>query len=406
MKKSRTASAEERLYQEFLKREQSRRAFLRRTFGLGAAVLISGCGGSGPGPTGEDVGGGTNPGSGQPPVGGNPGNPGNPGDPSNPGQDPAPSDPMCPSSGALVGISDAATRGEAIEKAIALAGGLDFIKPGDKILLKPNCNSGDAYPYSTHPETIRKVVEMLKARGAGRIVIGDRGCSFLGGGTLGKMQSNGIADMAKQLGVELQSWDNLGSGELIKVPKDKAPSWDNAMSSGFSYPKILAEVDHIINLPCAKTHYLAFYSMSLKNLIGITTTSDRQSNIIMHTMPKLADQIAEINANVTPTLNILDITKAVVQGGPLPTDYPGGIVRDAGYVVVSRDRIATDVTGLAILKVIGSPATAINTYSCWNQPQIVSAIRLKLGITGPEQYTLCGPGVKNLEQILQKAKER
>ena len=146
--------------------------------------------------------------------------------------------------------------------------------------------------------------------------------------------------------------------------------------------------------------------MSLKNLIGITTTSDRQSNIIMHTMPKLADQIAEINANVTPTLNILDITKAVVQGGPLPTDYPGGIVRDAGYVVVSRDRIATDVTGLAILKVIGSPATAINTYSCWNQPQIVSAIRLKLGITGPEQYTLCGSGVKNLEQILQKAKER
>jgi len=126
----------------------------------------------------------------------------------------------------------------------------------------------------------------------------------------------------------------------------------------------------------------------------------------LHTMPKLADQIAEINATVTSSLTILDATKAVVQGGPTPTDYPGGIVRDAGYIVASRDRIALDVTGLAILKVIGSPASAINTHSAWTQPQIASAVKLKLGISGPEQYNLCGPGVKNLEQIRQKAMEK
>lgn len=240
---------------------------------------------------------------------------------------------------------------------------------------------------------------MLRDRGAQRIIVGDRGTAFFGEGTQSNMQKNGIAAAASKIGIEIQYWDSAGPGDLIKVPKNKATHWDSFVSPGFSYPKILSEVDHIINLPCMKTHYLGYYTMALKNWIGITTAGDRQANLISHTMPKLAQQIAEIHMAVTPSFNILDATKALIQGGPKPSDPPGPMVVDAGYVIASHDRVALDVTGLAILKLLGSPSAKIKNLGIWKQPQIIAAVERNLGIVSPDEYEIGGNEVDRLDEI-------
>ncbi len=61
---------------------------------------------------------------------------------------------------------------EAMKRSIEL---LD-INPakGKKVVLKPNFNTADPYPGSTHPETLRGLVEYLNEIGATGITIAER----------------------------------------------------------------------------------------------------------------------------------------------------------------------------------------------------------------------------------------
>ena len=63
-------------------------------------------------------------------------------------------------------------RSEGIRKAIELLG----INPveGKTVLLKPNFNSADPAPGSTHPDVLRTLIEQLWGMGARSITVADR----------------------------------------------------------------------------------------------------------------------------------------------------------------------------------------------------------------------------------------
>src|SRR5574342_754203 len=63
-------------------------------------------------------------------------------------------------------------RGEGIRRALALLGQVPLA--GKRVLLKPNFNSADPAPASTHPDTLRALVESLKEMGASAITVADR----------------------------------------------------------------------------------------------------------------------------------------------------------------------------------------------------------------------------------------
>jgi len=73
-----------------------------------------------------------------------------------------------------VGIARGETMGSAVRKAVELSGGMDFIKSGQTVLIKPNVNSGEAYPASTNPEVLYEVVKMVWERDPKRVIVGDR----------------------------------------------------------------------------------------------------------------------------------------------------------------------------------------------------------------------------------------
>ncbi len=63
----------------------------------------------------------------------------------------------------------------------------------------------------------------------------------------------------------------------------------------------------------------------------------------------MVNRVAELNLGITRRLNILDGTKSFVFGGPSHGDTV-----DPKLVVASRDRIAADATGMAVLKRYGT----------------------------------------------------
>ena len=103
--------------------------------------------------------------------------------------------------------------------------------------------------------------------------------------------------------------------------------------------------------------------------------------------------IAEIGLSIKPSLNIMDGTKAFVSNGPSRGDLV-----EPKLIVASRDRIATDVTGLGILKHYGTEER-IQNRSVWQQPMIAHGIEIGLGISDLSQIVLKGKGVPELEQI-------
>ena len=297
-----------------------------------------------------------------------------------------------------VGIARGETVGSAVRKAVELAGGMDFIQPGHTILIKPNVNTGDPYPASTNPEVLYEIIKLAWEHDPKRVIVGDR--SMFRRNTMEEMKRAGIDQAALEAKAELVAFDDM---EWKLVNPANSVNWQN----GYHVSDIITQVDHMINVPVIKTHRLAWFTMSIKNYVGIIHGDDR---IIFHgklggfrrggsgeqrkaDYPAFAKMIAEIGLSIKPALNIMDGTKAFVSNGPSRGDLV-----EPKLIVASRDRIATDVTGLGILKHYGTEER-IQNRSVWQQPMIAHGIEIGLGISDLSQIVLKGEKVPELEQI-------
>ena len=94
---------------------------------------------------------------------------------------------------ARVALVRTENRVDGIEAAMRLT---SFPSPeGKKVLIKPNFNTADPAPGSTHNDTLRKLIREMKARGAAGITIGE---SCGPGSTKAVMEEKGIPAMAEE----------------------------------------------------------------------------------------------------------------------------------------------------------------------------------------------------------------
>ncbi|MEE2830557.1 MAG: DUF362 domain-containing protein [Myxococcota bacterium] len=288
----------------------------------------------------------------------------------------------------------------AMDETVARDGLAQVVNSGDTVFLKTNSNSGDYYPYSTRPRMIEELAQWCWDQGAGRVIVGDR--SFWGDpNTYSNLVANGAVGAAENAGAELLVLDE-GDPDLdwVAFPQGDAADWNG----GFRYPLPVVEADVIINMPIVKTHFISTFTMGMKNLIGLVNAEDRErpGNLDTHVTAgnKLYKQIAQLNQHITPTITVLDGWEAVVQGGPTIGSPPGGLTASPGVMIVSTDRIAADVAGLAVLKRFAVPAEDIHNWSVWDNPQIVEAIEAGVGISGPDEFDATGPTVDDLDEYL------
>ncbi len=264
----------------------------------------------------------------------------------------------------------------AILAAIEKVGGFDAVKPGDRVVLKVNTNSGDPYPFSTSPTAITAIAGALVARGA-KVVVGDR--SFWGDDdTIGNLEANGIAGAARDAGVEVISFDE--EIEWVEADARLVPSWRPPVH----LPRLVLEADHLFNLACAKTHFITGVTLGLKNLLGLVRAKDRArpGNLREHHADRIHHQIADIHRVITPRLTVIDGFKALVTGGPTRRDGTPTIV-DTGVVLAGSDRVAIDVAAIALLQQHAPRTEAVHGTRPERHPTILAMRRVAAAAKPP-----------------------
>jgi len=314
---------------------------------------------------------------------------------------------------------------QAVRDAVAMSGGMDFIKPGQRVLIKPNATGGVKHPCCTNPEVLYEVIKMVGEAGCSDIYVGDRSFFFIKD-VMGVLKTVGHYDAAMQAQKDLgdkvkvtvvpfdeaMAYLKPGTADVwrqINHPLAKHYTDEAGNDMGFRLAEILFQMDHVINVPTAKTHFQAWFTMSMKSFVGMSHPDTRRYFHRYSTTNDLKDQrssgkaevqpdvtpftnrLVELNLGFAPRLNIIDGTRPIVFGGP-----SNGDAQDANVIIASRDRIAADVCGLALLKTLGTEKR-IQEASPWKNPMIHYARKLGIGIKNPSDLTFQQKGLKMLE---------
>jgi uncharacterized protein (DUF362 family) len=261
---------------------------------------------------------------------------------------------------------------------------------GKTVLLKPNVNTGDPSPFSTNPEIVRAVIELLKAGNASRIIVADR--SYTPVNTTDALALSGITAVAQELGAETI---NLDGTATTAVKPAGATNWASTFRM---YNLALNDADVTINLCCCKNHNSsAHFTASLKNWVGLLYTGDRGT-----AHGDIGNRIPELHLAIREDLIVMDATGIVLTLGPNPST--GQTLASPGIVVAPKDPVACDATALGILRYYLAKAGVANAnltnFNCWNQPQMIRALALGLGITSKSQYNFRAVGVAEIDAIM------
>ena len=278
---------------------------------------------------------------------------------------------------ARVALVKTDNRAEGVRRATALFG-LPAVT-GKSVFLKPNYNSADPAPGSTHLDVLETLVELLQAGKPSRIVLGERSGM---GNTRQVLDQMGVLDLAQQMKFETLVFDELGAGDWQHV-NPPGSHW----ARGFALPKALLAADVVVQACCLKTHrFGGHFTLSLKNSVGLAahTVPGEGYNYMgeLHASPHQRRMIAEINTAYTPSLIVLDGVEAFRSGGPDTGDKV-----QANVVLAGSDRVAVDAVGVALLRLLGT-TPAVSAGSIFAQEQLARAVELGLGVRSGEEIEL------------------
>jgi uncharacterized protein (DUF362 family) len=243
---------------------------------------------------------------------------------------------------------------------------------GRHVVVKPNFNTADPAPGSTHNDTLSQLVTELQERGARAITLGE---SAGPPQTRGVMEQKGIFDLASDMGFGVVNFDEMPDGDWAHVPA-QGTHWDD----GFHVPRLVSDAEYLVTTCCLKTHaFGGVFTMALKLSVGLTPKPIRRG---MHRSPHMRRMIAELNRPISPRLIVLDGVDAFTDGGPST-----GQLRQGNVMIAGDDPIAVDAVGIAVLKELGSN-DAIMSRRIFEQEQIARAVELRLGAESPAQIRL------------------
>ncbi len=256
----------------------------------------------------------------------------------------------------------------AIVKALNVA-----VPKGKDIVIKPNFNTADAAPGSTHNDTLAQLITELKERDVRSVTIGESSGPPV---TKKVMEDKGVFDLARDLKAGIVNFEEIPETDWIPVTPPGS-HWSN----GFFIPRLVHEAPFLVSTCCLKTHgFGGVLSMSLKLGVGLTPKRLRRE---MHgNKEHMRRMIAEINQSYKPAFIVMDGIDVFVDGGPSSGRRATGNVFIGG-----TDRIAVDAVGVAMLKELGSNATIMDR-KIFEQEQIQRAVELGIGITGADQIEL------------------
>ncbi|MBI2404215.1 MAG: DUF362 domain-containing protein [Gemmatimonadetes bacterium] len=243
---------------------------------------------------------------------------------------------------------------------------------GKRVVVKPNFNTADDAPGSTHMDTLGQLVTDLYERDARSVTLGE---SSGPPETRGVMAQKGVFDLARERRFDVVNFEEIAESDWVFFGA-QGTHWPD----GFHLPRLVVDAEYLVSTCCLKTHgFGGVFTMSLKLSVGLTPKPIRRT---MHRSPDMRRMIAELNTGYRPQLILLDGVAAFTDGGPSQGELKQGNVMIAG-----DDRVAVDAVGLAVLKELGAN-DAIMGRRIFEQEQLARAVELGLGVTGPGDIEL------------------
>jgi len=221
----------------------------------------------------------------------------------------------------------------AVKKALDLIGGINsIIKPGEKIVLKPNVLIGSAPDkcVCTHPAVFKAVGKILKEAGA----VLSCGDSPAFGSTAMSMRMAGLKQAADDLGITIA---DFSKGIAVSHP-------DGVLMKRFTIAEAVWGADGLVSLPKMKAHGLTRMTGAVKNQFGcVPGLLKTQQHARLADPYDFAQMLADLTMVIKPRLYIMDAVMAMEGNGP-----QNGDPKKIGLIMVSRDPVALDAAACKI----------------------------------------------------------
>jgi uncharacterized protein (DUF362 family) len=212
----------------------------------------------------------------------------------------------------------------------ALGGMKRFVKPGAKVVIKPNMSfaSGPDAASNTHPGVVAELAKMCSEAGASRISILDNALNQ----PEDCLRLSKIPDACQ--GVSNTTANILKAKRMfreVKVEKGKLIKTMDVMAE-------VLDADVLIAAPVGKSHSSSGVSLSMKGMMGLVF--DRN---VFH-RNDLHESIVDMVTVIKPNLVVVDGTRILSSGGP---GGPGKVI-PMNLVIASTDMVAADAQMVAL----------------------------------------------------------
>lgn len=245
---------------------------------------------------------------------------------------------------ALTRIGDSVE--QSVHRALELSDGLAGLKPGDRVLVKPNlvglATRYPCPPYGVVSTTVvtEALIRALRDAGAGPIALGDGSLinADMGTDSTSTMAQLGYQELARRYDLTLVdlNHDRLESREVGGLELKLSETALNA--------------DFLVSLPVLKTHTQCKASLSLKNLKGCL---NQRSKAACHdSAGHLEENVAQLALALWPDLALVDGRYALARG-PLST----GKAQRADLILASADPLDADLAAAAVLGLMPGEVT-------------------------------------------------
>ena len=223
----------------------------------------------------------------------------------------------------------------AVKKCCELIGGIEnIIKPGEKIILKPNVLLGSAPEkcVCTHPSILKAAGRLLKEAGA-RVSCGD---SAFGSAVM-HMRMSGLKQAADDLNIPIE---DFSKGIAVSNP-------DGLLMKRFTIAEAVWAADGLVSLPKLKAHGLTRITGAVKNQFGcLPGLLKNQQHARLADPHDFSTMLVDLNMAIKPRLYIMDAVMAMEGNGPR-----SGTPRKLGVIMVSTDPVALDAAACKLVNI-------------------------------------------------------
>jgi uncharacterized protein (DUF362 family) len=223
----------------------------------------------------------------------------------------------------------------ATRAAVDLLGGMGrFVKPGQKVVIKPNMSfgGGPEDATDTHPDVVGELVALCKEAGAERIRVLDH--------TLRGEERciEGVQKACEVYGDDVvQALSRSRFFKQATIPEGRQMQETEVMRD-------VLEADVLIAAPVAKSHSGAGVSLSMKGMMGLIYNRG-----VMHSRYDLHESIVDLASLLKPALVVVDGSRVLSTRGP----GGPGLVLKRDTIIASADMVAADAQAVAMFEWYG-----------------------------------------------------